>query len=155
MVLEAEWQDFYTINWRNTLENPANHPCGLGKCWQRDGGMNQASGGPRVMKQASDSLVRHNRGASSAPPTCVRCEGKIRGPGVTLRPQRQTGRSDRCVIATGEDSRPPPHSLTPFPHPTNTQPAHLKHTCSTCVPLKRNITPRTRTLHSTNVHPLG
>ncbi|MPC70944.1 hypothetical protein E2C01_065209 [Portunus trituberculatus] len=31
MVLEAEQQDFYIINWRDTLENPTNHLCGLRK----------------------------------------------------------------------------------------------------------------------------
>ncbi|MPC21621.1 hypothetical protein E2C01_014611 [Portunus trituberculatus] len=32
-VLEAEEQDFFIINfnWRNTLDNPANHLSGLGK----------------------------------------------------------------------------------------------------------------------------
>ena len=29
--LEAEWQDFYLIKWRNSLENTNNHLCGLGK----------------------------------------------------------------------------------------------------------------------------
>ncbi|MPC13110.1 hypothetical protein E2C01_005831 [Portunus trituberculatus] len=28
---KAEWQDFLIINWRNTLEKPTNHLCGLGK----------------------------------------------------------------------------------------------------------------------------
>ena len=31
MVLEAKGHDFYIINLRNTLENPANHLCGLRK----------------------------------------------------------------------------------------------------------------------------
>ncbi|MPC07489.1 hypothetical protein E2C01_000050 [Portunus trituberculatus] len=31
MVLEAERQDLYIINSRNTLKNPASHPCGFGK----------------------------------------------------------------------------------------------------------------------------
>ncbi|MPD06266.1 hypothetical protein E2C01_102070 [Portunus trituberculatus] len=31
MVLETDGQAFYIINWRNTLVNLANHPCGLGK----------------------------------------------------------------------------------------------------------------------------
>ena len=31
MVLEAKWRDFYVINRRNTLENLADHLCGLGK----------------------------------------------------------------------------------------------------------------------------
>ena len=30
-VLSAEWGDFYVINWRNTLEKPANHLRGFGK----------------------------------------------------------------------------------------------------------------------------
>ena len=30
MVNEAESQDFYNMNWGNTLENSANHLCGLG-----------------------------------------------------------------------------------------------------------------------------
>ena len=31
MVLEVEWQDFYFINWRNTLENLVSDLCGLWK----------------------------------------------------------------------------------------------------------------------------
>ena len=31
MVLEEDWQDSYTINWGNTLENLSNYLCGLGK----------------------------------------------------------------------------------------------------------------------------
>ena len=30
-VLEADWQHFYIINWRNTLENTAKHLCDLWK----------------------------------------------------------------------------------------------------------------------------
>ncbi|MPC67739.1 hypothetical protein E2C01_061923 [Portunus trituberculatus] len=33
MGVEADEQDIYTIKWRNILENPANHFCGLGKSW--------------------------------------------------------------------------------------------------------------------------
>ena len=67
-VLEAEWQNSYIINERNTLENHVNHLCGLGKWWERKAFQyTDLSLSPQLFPKAIEMTTQVHKSASPIP----------------------------------------------------------------------------------------